>query len=62
MGSMKAAIIGAAGKTGTRLVRESLARGYEVVAVCRDESVRKLDEFATSDGFTVISAPVVSDW
>jgi putative NADH-flavin reductase len=31
------------------------------VAVCRDSSVGKLDEFAASDGFTVMTAPVVSD-
>ncbi|MFC1595563.1 NAD(P)-dependent oxidoreductase [Gemmatimonadota bacterium] len=61
MDSMKVAIIGAAGKTGTKLVSDSLNRGYEVVAVCRDESVGKLDEFTANNGFTVISAPVVSD-
>ena len=42
---MKVAIIGASGKTGTKLVRESLKRGYQVVAVCRYSSVEKLDEF-----------------
>jgi len=36
---MKVAIIGASGKTGTKLVRESLQRGYEVVAMCRNTSV-----------------------
>lgn len=58
---MKVAIIGASGKTGTKLVRESLQRGYQVVAVCRQPSVGKLDEFAGRDGFTVMTAPVVSD-
>ena len=59
--SMKVAIIGASGKTGTKLVRESLKRGYQVVAVCRHSSVEKLDEFTDRDGFTVKTAPVVSD-
>ena len=58
---MKVAIIGASGKTGTKLVRESLKRGYEAVAVCRHSSVGKLDEFTGRDGFTVMTAPVVSD-
>ncbi len=58
---MKVAIIGASGKTGIKLVHESLKRGYEVVAVCRHSSVEKLDEFTDRDGFTVMTAPVVSD-
>lgn len=58
---MKVAIIGASGKTGIKLVRESLKRGYEVVAVCRHSSVEKLDGFTSRDGFTVMTAPVVSD-
>ncbi|MHC4511069.1 MAG: NAD(P)-dependent oxidoreductase [Planctomycetota bacterium] len=58
---MRVAIIGASGKTGTKLVSESLKRGYHVVAVCRDSSVHKLDAFAGRDGFMVTVAPVVSD-
>jgi putative NADH-flavin reductase len=58
---MKVAIIGASGKNGTRLVREALERGHEVVAVCRDSSVEKLDEFSGSPGLTVVNAPVVSN-
>jgi putative NADH-flavin reductase len=58
---MQVAIIGASGKTGTKLVRESLNRGYQVVAVCRHSSVESLDEFSDRDGFTVMTAPVVSD-
>jgi nucleoside-diphosphate-sugar epimerase len=58
---MKVAIIGASGKMGTKLVRESLKRWYQVVAVCRHSSVEKLDEFIDRDGFTVMTAPVVSD-
>jgi putative NADH-flavin reductase len=58
---MKVAIIGASGKTGTHVVRESLKRGYQVVAVCRDSSVTKLDEFKGCDGFTVWASSAVSD-
>ncbi|HEY5648176.1 MAG TPA: NAD(P)-binding oxidoreductase, partial [Nitrospiria bacterium] len=58
---MKVAIIGASGKTGTKLVRQSLERGYEVAAVCRDPSIGKLDEFSGREGFSVMTAPVVSD-
>jgi hypothetical protein len=42
---MKVCIIGASGKLGTYMVQHSLARGYEVVGVCREKSVAKLDEF-----------------
>lgn len=38
-------IVGASGKLGVYLVRHALARDLEVVAVCRANSVRKLDEF-----------------
>lgn len=58
---MKIAIVGASGKTGIKLVRESLNRGEQVVAVCRHSSVEKLDGFNGRDGFTVVTAPVVSD-
>ena len=58
---MKVCIIGASGKTGVKLVRASLKRGYQVVAVCRHSSIDKLDEFTARDGFTVMTAPVVSD-
>ena len=58
---MKVAIIGASGKSGRHLVRESLERGHEVVAVCRDKSVEKLTELEERKGVTVVSAPVVSD-
>ena len=58
---MKVAIIGASGKTGVRLVRQSLKRGYQVVAVCRNTSVVKLEALTDDDGLTVISVPVVSD-
>jgi putative NADH-flavin reductase len=58
---MKVAIIGASGKTGIKLVRESLKRGYQVVAVCRISSADRLNEFSDIDECKVITAPVVSD-
>lgn len=42
---MKICIVGASGKLGQYLVRHCLDRGYEVVGVCREESVGKLDDF-----------------
>ncbi len=42
---MKVCIIGASGKLGKYMIRHALERGYEVVGVCREESVAKLDEF-----------------
>ena len=42
---MKVCIVGASGKLGQYLVRHALDRGYEVVGVCRGQSVSKLDAF-----------------
>lgn len=42
---MKVCIVGASGKLGTYMVRHCLDRGYEVVGVCRERSVPKLDAF-----------------
>ncbi|WP_278313443.1 NAD(P)-dependent oxidoreductase [Lolliginicoccus levis] len=42
----KVCIVGASGKLGKYMVRHALERGYEVVGVCREQSVGKLDEFA----------------
>ena len=41
----KVCIIGASGKLGQYMVQHSLDRGYEVVAVCRERSVGKLERF-----------------
>ncbi len=38
-------IIGASGKLGKYMLRHALDKGYEVVGVCREKSVKKLDEF-----------------
>ncbi len=43
---MKVCIVGASGKLGRYMVRHALDRGYEVVGVCRERSVGKLDGFA----------------
>jgi len=42
---MKVCIIGASGKLGRYMVQHALDRGYEVVGVCRERSVGKLDAF-----------------
>lgn len=41
----KVCIVGASGKLGQYMVRHALDRGYEVVGVCRKQSVGKLDAF-----------------
>lgn len=42
----KVCIVGASGKLGQYMVEHALDRGYEVVGVCRPESVAKLDRFS----------------
>lgn len=43
---MRICVVGASGKLGQYMVRQLLEAGDEVAAVCRPESVKKLDEFA----------------
>lgn len=43
---MKVCIVGASGKLGRYMVRHALDRGHEVVGVCRERSVGKLEAFA----------------
>ena len=42
---MKVCIVGASGKLGQYMVQCALDRDYEVVGVCREQSVAKLDAF-----------------
>ena len=42
---MKVCIVGASGKLGQYMIQHALDRGYEVVGVCREQSVKKLDAF-----------------
>src|SRR4051794_41495963 len=42
---MKVCIVGASGKLGQYMVQQSLDRGDEVVGVCREQSMGKLDAF-----------------
>ncbi|QQS41389.1 MAG: NAD(P)H-binding protein [Acidobacteriota bacterium] len=42
---MRVCVIGASGKLGKYIVRHCLDRGYDVVAVCRERSTAKLDDF-----------------
>ena len=42
---MRVCIVGASGKLGRYMVQHALDRGYDVVGVCRQESVAKLDAF-----------------
>lgn len=52
---MKICIVGASGKLGKYMVQHALDRGYEVVGVCREKSVPKLDEF--KDRITILPGP-----
>jgi NAD(P)H-binding len=51
----KACIVGASGKLVRYMVRHALDRGYEVVGVCRERSVAKLDEF--KGRMTIVPGP-----
>jgi hypothetical protein len=42
----KICIVGISGKLGRYMTQHALDRGYEVVGVCRKESVHKLDQFS----------------
>ena len=52
---MKVCIVGASGKLGTYMVRHCLDRGYEVVGVCREQSVGKLAGFG--DRIRIVPGP-----
>lgn len=55
MSMKKVCIVGASGKLGQYMVQQALDRGYEVVGVCRERSVPKLDAFA--DRITIVPGP-----
>ncbi len=52
---MKVCVVGASGKLGRYMVQHALDRGYDVVGVCREQSLRKLDAF--QGRITVIPGP-----
>ncbi len=52
---MKVCIVGASGKLGQYMIEHSLARGHEVVGVCRAQSVDKLERF--KDRITIVPGP-----
>jgi NAD(P)-dependent dehydrogenase (short-subunit alcohol dehydrogenase family) len=52
MDMKKVCIVGASGKLGQYMVQHALDRGYEVVGVCREKSVEKLDAF--KDRITIV--------
>ncbi|MCB9630289.1 MAG: NAD(P)H-binding protein [Sandaracinaceae bacterium] len=49
------AIVGASGKLGQYMVQHALDRGWEVVGVCREQSVSKLARFA--ERITIVPGP-----
>jgi NAD(P)-dependent dehydrogenase (short-subunit alcohol dehydrogenase family) len=49
---MKVCIVGASGKLGRYMLQHCLDRGYDVVGVCREQSVPKLDAF--KDRITIV--------
>lgn len=48
----KVCIIGASGKLGKYMIQHALDRNYEIVGVCREQSVEKLDQF--KDQITIV--------
>jgi NAD(P)-dependent dehydrogenase (short-subunit alcohol dehydrogenase family) len=52
---VKICIVGASGKLGQYMVLHALERGYEVVGVCREQSMEKLAEF--EDRISLVPGP-----
>ena len=52
MSIKKVCIVGASGKLGQYMIQHALDRGYEVIGVCRQSSVAKLDAF--KDRITIV--------
>ncbi|MGA7280087.1 MAG: NAD(P)H-binding protein [Desulfocapsaceae bacterium] len=55
MSIKKICIVGASGKLGKYMVQHALDRGYDVIGVCRERSVEKLDSFKRQ--ITIIPGP-----
>ena len=55
-GRLRVCIVGVSGKLGSYMVADCLARGYEVVGVCRAASVEKLGA-AVRDHILVVAGP-----
>jgi NAD(P)-dependent dehydrogenase (short-subunit alcohol dehydrogenase family) len=52
---VRVCVVGASGKLGRYLVHHALDRGYDVVGVCREQSIGKLDEFG--DRIEIVPGP-----
>jgi uncharacterized protein YbjT (DUF2867 family) len=57
-GTKRICIVGASGKLGQYMVQHALDRGYELIGVCREESVEKLSAFK---GHITIAPGAVND-
>ena len=49
---MRVCVVGASGKLGRYMIHHALDRGHEVVGVCREQSVGKLEDYA--DRITIV--------
>ncbi len=59
---MKVCIIGASGKLGRYMVQHALDRGYDVVGVCREHSIPKLEALKERITVRVFITPWIRHW